>query len=331
MLNKFLLLALLGSLPWPLPTYGSEERSSHVDFESWSLDYEINDDTGLVLRNVLFAQEKILAKASMPVIRDKYDEERHWWDLFSLGGSREGDGRCGPFQNRLSWTNIIPIADCNDAKVCVQTQRHGGVKWMELGVYARIGEYHIYQVWYLSEDGELRPVVHIRGLSCNTNHVHHVYWRLDFDIDGNALDQVFRYDTNAPDAGWGRGWHKYTNEVNDTKLSATKRTWLVRDQPTGHGVWIFPGTDYGPITDESTVRDAFSDIDVAVRHNKRLEDEPWPFGARGELAYDDGEGIQEQDIVFWYIAHLPHPAVMGATKWLAIGPTLRIGRGAVSR
>lgn len=325
MLRRFVLLALFGGFLWPLPTY-AEDRFGHVDFELWSLDWEINDDTGLALRNVFFDHEKVLAKASMPVIRVKYDKERHWWNPFSLGGSREATGRCGPFQDRLSWINTIPIVDCGDQKVCVQTYQHSGVKWLELGVYARIGEYHIYQAWYLSQDGEIHPIAHSRGLSCNTNHVHHPYWRLDFDIDGNGLDQVFRYDTNAPDTGWGPGWHKYTNEVNDTKLSATNRVWFVRDQPTGHGVWIIPGPAYSPVTEESTARDVFSDMDIAVRRNKRWEDEPWAFAARGELAYDDGEGIQEQDIVFWYIGHLPHMAPLGPTKWLVSGPTLRIAR-----
>ena len=325
MVRTFLLLALLGGLSWSPPSF-AEDRFGHVDFELWSLDWEVNDDTGLALRNVVFDHEKVLAKASMPVVRVKYDKERHWWNPFSLGGSREATGRCGPFQDRLSWTNIIPIVDCGDQKVCVQTYQHNGVKWLELGVYARIGEYHIYQVWYLSQDGEIHPIAHSRGLSCNTNHVHHPYWRLDFDIDGNGLDQVFRYDTNAPDTGWGPGWHKYTNEVNDTRLSATNRVWFVRDQPTGHGVWILPGPAYSPVTEESTARDAFSDMDIAVRRNKRWEDEPWPFAARGELAYDDGEGVQEQDIVFWYVGHLPHVASLGATKWLALGPVLRVHR-----
>ena len=119
MLRRCLLLTLFGGFLWSLPTY-AEDRFGHVDFELWSLDWEINDDTGLALRNVFFDHEKVLAKASMPVIRVKYDKERHWWNPFSLGGSREATGRCGPFQDRLSWTNIIPIVDCGDQKVCAR-------------------------------------------------------------------------------------------------------------------------------------------------------------------------------------------------------------------
>ena len=39
---------------------------------------------------------------------------------------------------------------------------------------------------------------------------------------------------------------------------------------------------------------------------------PGCFGARGQLGYDeDNQGVQEQDIVFWYVAHLPHMAALG--------------------
>jgi hypothetical protein len=305
----------------------AEDMFGKIEFGGWALDWELKDNTGLALRNVFYQKEKVLAKASMPVIRVKYIKERHWWNPFSLGGSRAATGRCGPFQDRLSWTNSTPISDCGGNKICIQSYSQNGIKWLELGIYARIGEYHIYQAWYLNENGEIHPVVHSRGLSCNTDHVHHPYWRFDFDIDGSGLDQVFRHDEGGTeDTGWGPGWHKYTNEQNDIRLPATNRVWFVRDQPTGHGAWIIPGAGYAPLKDDG-VRDDFSDIDVAIRRSKRTEDEPWPFGARGELAYDeDREGVQEQDIVFWYTAHLPHMAALGPLKWLAIGPVIRVQR-----
>jgi hypothetical protein len=30
--------------------------------------------------------------------------------------------------------------------------------------------------------------------------------------------------------------------------------------------------------------------------------------------------------VFWYVAHLPHRAALGPTKWLTLGPVLRVQR-----
>jgi hypothetical protein len=216
--------------------------------------------------------------------------------------------------------------NCGDQKVCVESSTLNGMKWLELGIYARIGEYHIYQSWHLSDDGELRPVVQSRGLSCNTDHVHHPYRRFDFDINGNGMDQVFVHDDGGPDKGWGPGWKKYTNERNDVKNVSTHRAWLVRDQPTGHGVWILPGGGYAPLKDDGE-RDRFADLDIAIRRANPDEDLPWVFGARGQLGYDeDNQGVQEQDVVFWYVAHLPHMAALGPTKWLTLGPTLKIHR-----
>lgn len=270
--------------------------------------------------------KQVLAKASMPVLRVKYVKERIWWNPFTWFGSRADSGRCGPFQDRLRWQDLVPIVNCGDQKVCVESSTVKGMKWLELGIYARIGEYHIYQSWHLSEDGELRPVVQSRGLSCNTDHVHHPYWRFDFDINGNGMDQVFVRDDGGPDSGWGPGWKKYTNERNDVKHTATHRAWFIRDQLTGHGVWVLPGDGYAPLKDDGE-RDSFADLDVAIRRANPDEDLPWVFGARGQLGYDeDNQGVQEQDVVFWYVAHLPHMAALGPTKWLTLGPTLKIHR-----
>jgi hypothetical protein len=87
------------------------------------------------------------------------------------------------------------------------------------------GNITLYQAWHLSDDGELRPVLHSRGLSCNPNHDHHPYWRFDFDINGNGMDQVFVHDEGSPNRGWGPGWRKYTNERNDVKIPALNTTY----------------------------------------------------------------------------------------------------------
>ena len=304
----------------------ADTQSEHIDWGRWSFDWEVRDNTGLALRDVRYAGELVLSKASLPVIRVKYVKERVWWNPFTWFGSRAESGRCGPFQDRLRWQDLVPIVNCGNQKICIETTEQGGVKWLELGVYARIGEYHLYQSWHLSDDGEIRPVLQSRGLSCNTNHHHHPYWRIDFDIDGNGMDQVFLHDDGGPDEGWGPGWRKYTNERNDVKNPSTHRVWFVRDHPTGHGVWIFPGSGYPPLAGDGE-RDRFADHDIAVRRATAAEDGPWIFGARGQLGYDeDNQSVQEQDIVLWYVGHLPHMAALGPTKGLTLGPILRIQR-----
>jgi hypothetical protein len=140
------------------------------------------------------------------------------------------------------------------------------------------------------------------------------------------MDQVFVHEDGGADRGWGPGWRKYKNERSDVKIPALDKAWLVRDQLNGHGVWIIPGTGYAPLKDDGE-RDKFADLDAAIRRANASEDVPWTFGARGQLGYDeDNQGVQEQDVVFWYVAHLPHMAALGPTKWLTLGPILRVQR-----
>ncbi|WHZ25504.1 MAG: hypothetical protein OJF51_000299 [Nitrospira sp.] len=49
-------------------------------------------------------------------------------------------------------------------------------------------------------------------------------------------------------------------------------------------------------------------------------------GASLDMTRTIKESSKEQDIVFWYVAHLPHMAALGPTKWLALGPILRVQR-----
>src|SRR6266496_5357560 len=173
-------------------------QSGHTDWTGWSFDWEVKDGAGLAIRNVYYKGELVLWKASLPVIRVKYD---------TVNGNT-----CGPYADRIYSCNLIPISSCGNNTICQQGYTAVGHNMLELAVYARIGSYHLYQAWYLSEDGWIGAYLWSRGLQCQINHIHHPYWRLDFDINGYPLDQVFVYDNNRGNEGWGPGWHKYTNE-----------------------------------------------------------------------------------------------------------------------
>ena len=315
---------LLISLVLPV-SVSAEPRSGTVNWEKWNFGWEVYENQSVVLTDVMYDNELVLAKASLPVIKVKYEREWPWYHPYSWFGIGRSTGRCGPFQDRITWKHLEPVPACN-SKVCVKPYTVGGIKWLEVGVYARIGEYHLYHAWYLSEQGEIRPILQSRGLSCNTTHMHHPYWRFDFGIAGETKDQVFVYTAGEPDEGWGPGWHKYRNETNAEKDPPKQRVWFVRDHQTTHGVWVIPGSGYPPLMNDGSPQSCFSNFDVGVRLFHEQEDEGWRFGARGDLGYLDGEGVQEQDVVFWYVAHLPHNAALGPAAWLAVGPTLKVQR-----
>ena len=299
-------MCVLLSLAWfPSAAFG---QSGHTAWGPWSFDWRVLGDAGLNLLNVYYNGELVIHKANLPVIRVRYDNDQ-----------------CGPYQDLISSGLLIPVpfTGCGNTLVCQKSYTLHGRNWLEIGVLAKISQYLIYHVWYLSDDGYLYPRVHSAGLQCPSNggwvdHHHHPYWRLDVDVGGAASDDVFVYDNNRPDQGWGPGWHRYPQELNDLKNPATDRKWFVRDHVTGHGVWVLPESDAGA--------DSFSNKDVGARLYSSPEDQPWPFGAWGHLGYDNGENIEEKDIVFWYIGHLFHAASEGPFQYKGVGPQLKVER-----
>jgi len=77
---------------------------------------------------------------------------------------------------------------------------------------------------------------------------------------------------------------------------------------------------------DGELQSGFSNREVSIRRYTAEEDTGWAFGARGDLEYDNGESLQEKNIVFWYTAHLPHHAALGPAAWLAVGPVLKVQR-----
>ena len=275
-------------------------HSGHTNWGPWRFDWEVKDGAGLALRNVTFNNELVIWKASMPVIRVRYDRD------------------CGPYADRIDWGNLLEISNCDNAKVCQKSFASGGRNWLRIDVLAAIGSYRLNQIWFLSDDGYIQARLSSRGLQCDVDHDHHPYWRLDLDINGASSDQVFVFDNNRPNQGWGAGWLKYTSELNEVKNAGTGRVWFVRDSPTSHGMWILPGTDDGSA-------DGFSSKDAAPRLYVGSEDEPWPFST-DHLGYLNGQNIAEKDVVFWYVAHLHHHAAEGGDQWHRAGPWLKVAR-----
>jgi hypothetical protein len=297
--RRFLRLFLLVTLTAFAPS--ARAHSGHTTWGAWRFDWEVKDGAGLAIRNVYYADELVLWKASLPVIRVRYDSS------------------CGPYADRITWESLLDVSNCGGAKVCQQSfTTPDGRNWLRIDVLAGIGAYRINHIWFFSNDGYINARLSSRGLHCNINHDHHPHWRFDFDVKGAAGDQTFVYDNNRPDQGWGPGWMKYTQELNDLKNPGTGRVWFVRDSASGHGVWVLPGPD--------GTADGFGPEDTSIRLYHYPEDEPWKFGATGRIGYLDGEDVQEKDDVFWYVAHMHHEAAEGPDVWHRVGPMLKVAR-----
>lgn len=349
---QLILVLTSGLLIFLLPM-AAEERSGHTDWGPWSFDWEVRNNAGLSIRNVDFQGERVLYKGSLPVIRVKYAEDACHCsptDPFSSDCQREVERLCGcgPYADQIFWIfadpndphahGLVPVPDCDNRRVCQRSFEyfdpvtHKRFEWLEISVYMRVGGYHIYQAWFLSSDGQLQPTIFSKGLTCTVqvdinpwvkNHTHHPYWRFDFDVNGPCDDQIFVWDGGRPNEGWGAGWHEYPHELNDVKNESTGRVWFVRDNPTGHGVWVFPGIRPGP---GDGTADSWSRLDIGARLYDYKQDEPWPFDV-GELGYNNSKDMRETDVVLWYVSHMYHNVLQGNQNIFHIsGPDIIIER-----
>jgi len=274
----------------------SVAQAATVQWEGWKFNYSTsNNSSGLVLTNVNYNDKKILAKASMPVMRVRYDNDV-----------------CGPYADIMSTyalrsaTQGAPNNACDNKATCQRTFTIDGEKMLEVGSNWQIGEYQIYQTYYFSEQGYMDSRVYSRGLQCQTNHSHHAHWMFDFDIDGAENDRVVLPDGTIPD-----------EEFNSRKTESAY--WDIEDSVTNSSVRLSPSADDGAVSD-------FAQWDLAVRAMNNAEIGRWRLGARGEIGnnYMNNQNINSADSVVWYVSHLPHSANEGSTLWHASGPRIEV-------
>ena len=225
----------------------ADYRNGHIEWEGWKFDYLVSGTEGLSLLNGTYQGRKLWKKLSLPVIRVKYVK-----DGTGIPYNPFPDG-CGPYADHIQWItaeglgakltdisgfphHLVRIKRFNDQYVGIGTfeipAANGGAatRWMEIGVYARIGEYHIYQVYYLTER-MICPRVSSRGLACNLEHVHHGYWRFDLDVDGDDPQRVMVVR--------GDGTAGYVDLEGAYRMDGDLQTrWAVENMRTRACVWV---------------------------------------------------------------------------------------------
>jgi hypothetical protein len=297
-------------------------KSGHIQWGSWDFDYDVSGFEGLSLLNGTYRGRSAIGKFSMPVIRVRY-----LVDGGALDWRRPLGKGAGPYADRLWWKlggdhGLQKISNMGDQYVGVMSSVRDGGQWLELGIYGRIGAYHLYHCWHLSEDGWIMPRIWSKGLTSNMDHWHHPYWRFDFDIDGTDNHRVHVRNFGA--------WRFYTRESNDVKNADPRANtaWFVRNEQTNQGAFVIPGDGDG-------VADGFSRIDMGVRRYNRDEElHPWryqksPWGSwdwqfdTGGLQFLNNESVDRTDVVFWYVSHMFHRAQEGKDHWHSSGPWIK--------
>lgn len=309
-------------------------------WRGWQFRYRLatGTRTGLEISEVMYQGRSVVHKMTLPVIRVRYARDTVWYKpwtwfpldrLFSLG--------CGPFNDRIDAGNVEVPAQAEapetpwprdpeacPEKVCKREWLQDDVAWLEYGVYARIGKYHIYHAWYFSAPAgptsrapaQIHAAVWSGGIACNMEHVHHPYWRFDFSPSGTK-DEMFLLKSGT------RPWSYYATEGDWRKDPAEPNPHLfVRRRDHSEGLWVFRSS-----TD--AVFDGFSNRDLSVRVYRPEEDGNWNLDEYQDLPYANGESVATARAVVWYVGHMSHfvkDETQKGWKWHHTGPYLVVHR-----
>ena len=302
--SLLLAVALVTSI-LTLPVVSPAQTSGSVTWSGWTFTYEVGGlFDGLALKGVKFQGLPLIARISLPVMR-----------VFYVNIT------CGPYADRLGGT-LSPIPWAGNAIVGKREFTLNGQQWYEIGIRDQIGNYDIYQVYYFSTDGILDAHIYSKGLQCVEDHVHYPNWRIDFDIVDGANDQIQR--------NTGTEYETKLNEFNANVTEAINHGWRVRDSVTGNFVDVLPGfTDFTIPTQTTVPVTSYANNTVFGRLYKSTESSAWTFGPNTQVPYNNGELIDNKDIVLWYEGYLPHSAADGSTLWHSTGLRLAVNGGSL--
>lgn len=299
--SLFFLFFILCGLTFPpagVPVQAqSNSTAGVVAWNGWSLRYEVSGNyDGLSLRDVTYNGTSLLFKVSFPVMRVFYD-----------------NNVCGPYADRLGPDALAAVTWADNALLVQREFTLNNRRWLELGIRALIGNYDIYQSYYLSQDGILDAHIFSRGLQCNADHIHYPYWRFDFEVDG-ANNTIRRQTAN--------GWQTNPIEFDAAATTAQNHNWQVYNAQTGMTVAVLPGFTSFSVPGANEAVSDYTNHQLFGRLYRATEDTTWYYGALAEVPFNNGEAIDNQDLVLFYKAYLAHSAAAGPDLWHSTGVRL---------
>jgi hypothetical protein len=284
--------------------------------------------SGVELRDVRYRGKLVLRRAHTPILNVQYDGNlcgpyRDWqWQegFLTANGTDVASGfrLCQPPGCTAKPQTILDTGSDSGNFLGVGAYIDGNsavlVSEMQAGWYRYVSR------WEFSADGTMLPRFGFGGVnnSCVCNvHNHHVYWRLDFDIESADSNVVF-----GPALRW---WpYPVATETRIVRSSAADNTLLVQNRATGATYKIIPG-------DEDGIADTYArgDVWVLAYKSTELDDGHNSTNTNTEADLDqfvNGQGTAGGDIVVWYRAGFRHiessslSAVDSHTH--IVGPTL---------
>jgi hypothetical protein len=264
--------------------------------------------SGIELQFVNFRGKRILRRAGVPILNVKYDNDacgpfRDWqWEegMIEANGIDVAPGfRLCPTPAKTILDNKNDAGSFLGVAIYVHNEEVVLVSEMEAGWYRYVSE------WRLHVNGTIRPRFGFDAVEdscvCNTHH-HHVYWRLNFDVDNSKKNIVREF--NDPPLSSGSKWHTIKYEIKRKRDPSHQRKWLVKNPDRDKGYMINPGPNDG-------IADTFArgDLWFLRYRDSQLDDGIEATGPPFEALLDNfvnQERIKDKDLVVWYAAHFDH-------------------------
>nr|MDQ6928384.1 hypothetical protein [Actinomycetota bacterium] len=273
--------------------------------------------SGIELRNVDHRGQRVLYRAHVPIVTVEYGAEgveagcapmERVWLREESGFEAPTDGVDAVEGFRVCSAPPRTILDTEE-----ETGEFRGVALRidgeELVIVSQVkaGWHRYVTEWRFHADGTIRPrmgITSVHNPSTGNPHVHHLYWRLDFDIAG--LANVVQEHNDEPVHGTS-SWHTMRFEVPRPRDTGGGRFWRVRNARSSQGYSLVPGADDG----EGATAGA-GDVWVLRYDDSEVDDGVGPtvdpMQAPAQLDwFVTGESVHTDDVVLWYAAHAARP------------------------
>lgn len=266
------------------------------------------DGSGVELRDVKYKGKTVLKRGHVPILNILYDGNTcgPFRDWQYAENQFEADPTNGT--NVASGVRACTIPALTELETNNDAGNHQGIAYYNEGDAVVLvsemsaGWYRYISEWRFRQDGTIQPRFGMgavqNGCTCQ-GHVHHVYWRFDFDVNGtdNAVFEARRpgsFDTPL------------ATEIKRNRASKGYLAWLVQNPGRGDAYMIKPGDNDGLATDDTTGY-ARGDFWLLRYRSTELDDSAVRTNTQANLdAFVNNETTGDKDIVIWYGAHVNH-------------------------
>ena len=257
--------------------------------------------SGIDLKNVKYRGKLVLKEAHAPILNVQYERNL-----------------CGPYRDWAyaesyfvaNGTDVLgtngSIRLCTDAPQTILDNGTDTGNFRGVAIWDRedvtlvseleAGWYRYVSKWVFRDSGVIEPRF---GFTATTdscvchNHVHHVYWRLDFDLNTDINNAVFesRNGVLSP----------INVEAMLQRVKDEDQSFVVRNLVSGESATIFPGPKDGNY-------DKYGKGDLWFLKYKSNEiDDNNGIGTAINIApFVNGESLNSTDVVVWYAGHWVH-------------------------